>query len=158
MQNTACIACSKPLVEGGEFCPFFGKKVASSSTTSAIDSYIQNKVNLELSTRLKDQSSLVREIGDKVEDVVWKRFTHYGVMAGVVLSCILGLIAFVGIKTLDHVSKRIEPVVAAAEQRAQAAKRTIDEAASKVDSVKASLDNLSQDVETQTKRVAEKSW
>ena len=23
-QNTACIGCSKPLVEGGEFCPFCG--------------------------------------------------------------------------------------------------------------------------------------
>jgi prefoldin subunit 5 len=156
-QNTACAACSKPLVGEGDFCPFCGTKIVPSSITSAIDTYIQNRVNLELSTRLKDQNSLVREIGDKAEDIVWKRITRYGVMAGALLSCILGFIAFVGIKTLDDVSKRIEPVVSAAERRAQAAKRTIDGAASKVDSVRASLDHLSHDVETQTKRVADKS-
>jgi prefoldin subunit 5 len=47
--------------------------------------------------------------------------------------------------------------VAAAEKRAQAAKQVIDETASRVDTVKASLDKLSQDVDTQTKRVTEKS-
>lgn len=155
MQTETCVACSKPLVEGGDFCPFCGTKVFPSSTTSAIDSYIQNKVNLELSTRLKDQNSLVREIGDKAEDIVWKRLTRYGILAGALLSCILAFIAFLGIKTIYDVSKRIEPLVTAAEQRIQGAKRTIDETASKTDSLKVSVDQLSRDVETQTKRVAE---
>jgi uncharacterized Zn finger protein (UPF0148 family) len=65
MQNTACVTCSKPLVEGGDFCPFCGTKSVPSSTTSAIDTYIQNKVNMEFSSRLKDQGSLVRESATK---------------------------------------------------------------------------------------------
>jgi hypothetical protein len=156
MQNV-CRACSKPLTDGGEFCPFCGTKVLPSSTTSAINDYIHCKVNQELSARLKDENSLVREIGDKAEDVVWRRLKHYGVMAGVILSCILGIIAFVGINTIDGISKKVEPIANAAVQKAEAAKRTIDETASKVNSVKASLDNLSTDVATQTKRVDEKS-
>jgi hypothetical protein len=111
----------KAAVEGGEFCPFCGTKTVPSSTTPAIDTYIHNKVNLELSSRLKDQSGLVREIGDQAEDIVWKRLKRYGVIFGALLSCILGFIAFEGIRTLDDVSKRIEPVVSADEQRAQAA-------------------------------------
>ena len=157
MTNQTCIVCSKLLVDGGEFCPFCGTKIVPSSTTSAIDSYIQNKVNLELSNRLKDQNSLVRELSDKAEDVVWKRLTRYGVLAGMLVTCILGGITFVGINTLDGVSKRIEPAVAAAEQRATAAKQAIEETATKVDAVRSSLDKLSVDVDTQTKRVAEKS-
>jgi hypothetical protein len=156
-KNTACIACSRPLVEGGDFCPFCGTKIVSSSTTSAIDSYIQNKVNLELSNRLKDQNSLVREIGDKAEDVVWKRLTRYGMIAGALLARILGFIGFEGFKTLDDVKKRIDPIVSDAENRAKEAKRTVEEAAKEVVSVKTSLDHLSHDVDTQTKRVTEKS-
>ena len=68
-----CKICSKPLVDAREFCPFCGTEILPSSTTSAVDAYIQNKVTFELSNRLKDQSSLVREIGDKAEDVVWRR-------------------------------------------------------------------------------------
>jgi hypothetical protein len=126
------------------------------STPSAIDAYVQNKVNLEISSRLTDQASLVREIGDKAEDIVWKRLKQYGVLFGLLLAGILGFIAFLGIKTLDDVSKRIEPIVSAAEQRAQAVKGTTEETATRVEAVKASLDQLSRDVAAQTQRVAEK--
>jgi chromosome segregation ATPase len=47
-------------------------------------------------------------------------------------------------------------VVSSAEQRAQAAKRTIEETAVKVDSVKSAVDQLSRDVDAQTERVAER--
>ncbi len=160
MADQVCALCSKPLVGGGEFCAFCGAKTVPSSTTSAIDTYIQNKVKLELSDRLKDQNTLVREIGDKAEDVVWKRLQRYSVIFGSLLACILAFIAFVGIKSIDDVStsakKQIEPVVKEAEQRAQGAKQTIAEAATKVNSVKASVDQLSRDVDAQTKRVADK--
>jgi outer membrane murein-binding lipoprotein Lpp len=156
MQTETCVACSKPLVDGGGFCPFCGTRSVPSSTTAAIDTYIQNKLSLELSNRLRDEAGLVREIGDKAEDIVWMRLRRYGAIFSVLLTCILGFIAFVGVRTLDDVSKRIEPVVSGAEQRAEAAKRTIEETATKVDSVKASLDQLSHDVEAQRKRVAER--
>ncbi len=159
-----CVACSAPLVEGGKFCPNCGTRVVPASMTSAIDAYIQNKVNQELSSRLKDQDSLVREIGDKAEDVVWRRLKQYGVIIGGSSVIILALIAFVGIKKLGDVQEgvqqavtaRLEPVVSAAEQRAQAAQRTIDTTATRIDAVNASLDRLSHDVDAQTQRVAEK--
>jgi hypothetical protein len=151
-----CVLCSKPLTQGGEFCPFCGAKIIPYSTAAAIDTYVEDKINQEVASRLKDQSSLVREIGDKAEDIVWKRLKCYGVLSGIIITCILGFIAFAGIKTLDDVSRKIEPIVSAAEQRAEVAKRTIEETATKVDSVKASLDQLSRDVEAQTNRVAKK--
>jgi hypothetical protein len=156
MQTETCVACSKPLVGGGDFCPFCGTRSLAASTTAAIDTYIQSKLSLELSNRLRDEAGLVREIGDKAEDVVWKRLKRYGAIFSVLLTCILGFVAFVGVRTLDDVSKRIEPVVSTAEQRAQAARKTIEETATKVDSVKASVDGLSRDVEAQRKRVAER--
>jgi hypothetical protein len=121
-----------------------------------IDTYVQNKVSLELSNRLKDQTAIVRELGDKAEDVVWKRLTHYSILFGLLLAVILGFLTFLGIKTVADISTRIEPVVSAAEQRAQAAKRTTEEAATQIDSVKASLDQLSRDVESQAQRVSDK--
>jgi hypothetical protein len=151
-----CVQCSKPLEGGWEYCPTCGTKTVPLSTPSAIDAYVQNKVNLEISSRLTDQSSLVRELGDKAEDIVWRRLKQYGVLFGLLLAGILGFIAFLGIKTLDDVSKRIEPIVSAAEQRAQAAKRTIEETGTYVDSLKSSVDQLSRDVNVQIKRVSER--
>jgi hypothetical protein len=60
---------------------------------------------------------------------------------------ILGIITFVGIKTVNDISNRLEPVVAEAEQRAKA----------RIASLKASLDQLAQDVTTQTSRVSTKN-
>jgi len=160
MTNQVCALCSKPVVEGGEFCAFCGAKVIPSGTTSTIDTYIQNKVKLELSDRLKDQNSLVREIGDKAEEIVWKRFNRYSVIFGALLACILGFIAFVGIKSINDVStsakNKIEPVVKEAEQRAQAARETVNKTAETANSVKGAVDQLSRDVNAQTKRVADK--
>jgi hypothetical protein len=67
-----CAVCSRPLEEGWEFCPGCGAKTVPSSTISAIETYIQNKLTLEFSARLKDQSNIVRELADKAEDTVWE--------------------------------------------------------------------------------------
>jgi hypothetical protein len=70
--DQTCAACSRALEEGWGFCPGCGAKTVPSSTISAIDTYIQNKLTLELSARLKDQSNIVRELADKAEDTVWE--------------------------------------------------------------------------------------
>jgi len=157
MPSETCPVCSKPLVEGADFCPFCGNQRIPSDTSAAIDSYIQSQLNLELSKRLKDQQSVVREIADQAEDVVWTRIKRYTVLVALLPTVILGAIAFFGITTVNDVSKRIEPIIRDAENRAKAAKTTIEETASQVDAVKASLDRLSSDVDAQTKRVAEKN-
>jgi DNA repair exonuclease SbcCD ATPase subunit len=155
MPTETCPACSKPLVKDGDFCPSCGIRIAS-STIAANHSYIQSQLNLELSKRLRDQKSVVREIADQAEDVVWKRIQRYTILFSL-LAFILGATAFFGITTGNDVSKRIEPIIQDAEKRAKEARKTIDETASKVDSVKASLDQLAIDVTVQTKRVAEKN-
>ena len=101
MQTETCVACSKPLMGGSESAPFCGTRSVPPSATAAIDTYIQNRLSSELSNRLRDEAGLVREIGDKAEDVVWKRLKRYGAIFSVLLTCILGFIAFVGVRTLE---------------------------------------------------------
>jgi hypothetical protein len=137
-----CLVCSEPLIEGKAFCPSCGAKAIPSSTLSAIDVYVQKKIDLELSTRLRDTNSIVRELGDRAEGVVWKRLR----LAGLFLLLISGGITFLGVNTYLGVSRNIERIAAAAEQRVQ----------EKVDAIKASLDTLSGDVDAQTRRVAQK--
>jgi hypothetical protein len=99
---------------------------------------------------------MVRKIADDAEDVVWKRLKHYGFFSGALVTLVVGLFALEGIKTMGDAKSRVEPIIVAAEQRAQKAKRDIDETAAGVNSVKGSLDQLSRDVDTQTKRYAVK--
>jgi uncharacterized Zn finger protein (UPF0148 family) len=140
--NQRCIVCSNPLVEGGAFCPSCGAKTVPSSTLSAIDAYIEKKIDLELSTRLKDANSIVRELGDRAEGVVWNRLR----LATWAFGLFLFFIAFLGLNTYSGVSRNIDRVAAAAEQRVQ----------DKVDTIKASLERLSHDVDAQATLVAQK--
>ena len=82
MSAPTCVVCSKALVEGGDYCPFCGAEAVSASSVSAIDAYVRKKVDLELSGRLKDQNSVVREIGDKAEEILWSRLKRYSLIAG----------------------------------------------------------------------------
>jgi hypothetical protein len=99
----------------------------------------------------------VRELANSAEDVVWKRLRGYSVFFGALLTCVLGFLTFAGLNTLNSVSTKVEPLVSAAEKRAQAAKQTIDETAGRVDSVRTALNRLSKDVDEQTRRVGERS-
>ena len=150
--SRTCTSCNKPIEQEWELCPFCGTRILPATTIAAIDIYIQNKVTSVLSDRLTDQNSLVRELGDKAEVIVWQRLRGYGFL----IVIIIAIIGFYGIKTYNDLFKTFMPVVKDTEQRVQAAKRTTDETTTKVDSVKASVDRLSRDVDIQTKRVAEK--
>jgi hypothetical protein len=123
---------------------------------AAVDAYVAARVDREVSARFKDQNAIVRELGDKAEDVVWKRLTRYGVIVGALLTCILGFLTFAGLNTLNSVSTKIEPLVSAAEKRAKEAKQTVGETASRTESAKADLDRLSKNLDEQNKRVAER--
>ena len=80
-----------------------------------------------LADRLKDQSSLVRELGDKIECIVWRRLKHYGALCGIIFALVIGFIAFAGIKTVNDVSTRLEPLVNAAEKRVRTQIAQIDD-------------------------------
>jgi uncharacterized Zn finger protein (UPF0148 family) len=81
-----CPTCGQPLVSGGGFCAFCGTQVSPVSEVQVTDAAIKKSIDAELSVRLKDQSTMVREIADKVEDVIWKRYTRYAIVIGLLLS------------------------------------------------------------------------
>jgi hypothetical protein len=127
-------------------------KTVPSSTISAIDTYIQNKLTLELSARLKDQSNIVRELADKAEDTVWNRLRRYTIILGIGAA----ILAFFGLKPLYEIYNQIKPMVSAAEQRVQAVTQTIAQITTEVTSMKVAVDRLSSDVDAQTTRVAQR--
>jgi hypothetical protein len=81
--------------------------------------------------------------------VLWKRLRLFSLF----LAAILAFFAFEGVKTLRDVRSKIEPIVSSAGQKAQDTKRTVDGFAGRVNSVKASLDALTHEVDVQEKRV-----
>jgi hypothetical protein len=133
-------------VDGWEFCPACGTQVARLSTTASVDIYIQNKVKLELADRLKDQNVLVRELGDKVEDIVWKRLRIYGGM----IALLVTVVAFFGIKGFNDLTKPVE-------EKVQAVNQKIEDTARRLPSIEATLDKLSTDVEAQREHAAKLS-
>jgi zinc-ribbon domain len=130
-----CPACGSPLAEAARFCSSCGARAVDPSVLSTVDAYINKQLDQEVAKRFTDQSSIAREIGDKAEDVVWKRLRLFTVL----LVSLLALVGIAGYKTVNDVTQSIEK-----------------ETAGKVDAVKLRLDELSQDVEAQTKRVTER--
>jgi len=153
-QTNVCLSCSKALTKDGGFCPYCG---AAISTMATVDTQIQKKIDLELGNRLKDQSAMVRELADKVEDIVWKRVARYTVLLGLLISVIVGVFTFYGITTFKDASSKIEPIVQAAVKKAETAKQNVEKSASKVDTLKTGIDQLSTSLDLQKRRVTEKT-
>jgi hypothetical protein len=130
-----CPACESPLAEDARFCPSCGARAVDPSVLSTVDAYINKQLDQEVAKRFTDQSSIAREIGDKAEDVIWKRLRIFTVL----LVILLALVGILGYKTVNDVIQIIEKGTA-----------------EKVDTVKLRLDELAQDVEAQTKRVTER--
>ncbi|MEP7353285.1 MAG: zinc ribbon domain-containing protein [Acidobacteriota bacterium] len=125
-----CPKCGDLLVLEKPFCPNCGLAVGHLADRIAIDSYVQAKLAQELSVRLKDQSTLVREIGDKAEDVVWARLKRYGW----VVTIGLVLLGFWGIKSIDDAgtkivasaSQRVEPLIKGVEAKSEIAQSNMN--------------------------------
>lgn len=148
----SCSSCAKPLVEGGAFCPHCGTRRLDGGVASAIDSYVLSRVNAELSTRLKDQNSLVREVGDKAEDIVWRRFRAY---FGAIAVCVAA-IGWLGYKSVSDVQKAMEPVVRGFWDQVDVAKADMQRVSSQVTAVRQSVDSVSREAEAQKRRVADR--
>lgn len=152
MEADPCPRCGDSLIAGKAFCANCGQPIAPNR--AVIDSYVEARIEREVTARFKAQNALVGELADSAEDVVWRRLKRYSVICGLLATCILGVLTFLGLNTLHSVSTRIEPIVSAAEKRAQAAKQTVEQTAGRVEVVKASIDRLSKDVDEQTRRLA----
>lgn len=137
-QSSTCPNCSKPLTSGGVYCAFCGVQ----TVPLPIDQQIQENVVAELAKRLSDQNTMIRALADKVEDTVWQRLKGYSWIVGILITVVVGALAFFGLTTINGASQKIEPIVQSSVSRAEAARREVDQSVAKIDAVKAGIDKL----------------
>jgi hypothetical protein len=151
--TTTCPTCSQPIVTGGNFCAFCGAQLAPVSAGQVTDAAIRRVIDAELATRLQDQNSIVRELGDRAEDVVWRRLRNYTIGVGFLLA-ILGWFGYSKLSDFSaSVNARINPIVEDAVKKANQAAEDIQQSANKAKEIKEKTDSLSTTVQTLTTRV-----
>ena len=152
-----CLECGGPLLAASPFCPHCGAAVLSKSQRAQVDAYVQARVAKELGVRLTEENALVRELGDKVEDLVWKRIWRYG---GLVLA-LAGVVAWFGYSSFkditDSARRRLEPIVSSAEERARQAQKDIKVTSDEVHTTKDQIDTLSIEAARQKTRLDSQS-
>jgi hypothetical protein len=168
MDQGKCPKCGDSLVDRKPFCPNCGSPVLVIGDQIAINKYVLSIVSDELSNRLKDQSSLVRELGDKVEEVVRRRIGVYTFILAVA-AFLTGLWGYNSLnaakdKITQDAQARIEPTIKKVEARIGEVGNTVSISAEKIKEigVKATaqqkiLDNVSSVAEAQRRRVLEQS-
>jgi hypothetical protein len=133
------------------------KPTAPSDQKTAIDSYIAARVAQELSFRTTDESMVVRDIGNKAEDEVWKRLTRYSwLFAGVI--ALLGLYGFNSLKdakqkVVDEARSRVEPVIKDVETRAQSVQSKLGDVEKRLPDVTDSLNRTATLADQQRSRI-----
>jgi uncharacterized phage infection (PIP) family protein YhgE len=100
---------------------------------------------------------MVREIADRVEDVVWRRFNRYAIVVGLLITALLGTFAWLGFSKLSDVSAKIDPIVNDAVSKAKAAAENVQQSATKAKEIKDKTDSLSGTIDALTKRVTDSS-
>jgi F0F1-type ATP synthase membrane subunit b/b' len=152
-----CPDCGGLLLGATPFCPHCGAPVLSNSQRAQVDAYVQNRIAKELNSRLRDQNALVRELGDKVEDLVWKRIWRY---AGLVVA-LFGVVAWFGYSSFkditDSAKSRLEPIITDAENRAKQAQKEIKSTSDEVQSTRVQIDALSKEADKQKTRLDSQS-
>lgn len=156
--SKACPRCRDALIDNKMFCPNCGLALVALPERVAIDSYVEARVQQVLSARVVDQNSLIREVGDKAEDVVWTRIRRYTWAAGVTLF-LLGLYGFSSIheaKTtiVNEARSRLDPVIEDTEKRVKVAQLQIGDTDKKINAVQKQLDDTSRLADEQSRRIA----
>ena len=155
-RSAACPSCGQALAQqGGSYCPYCGTQVAPITAGPAADAVIKKKIDDQITARLQDQSAMVRELADKVEDVIWKRYTRYAIVVGALIAVIIGAFSLFGISKLSDVSAKIDPIVNDAISKAKAAEQNVTQSAAKAEAIKVDTDRLSATLDAQTKRMTD---
>jgi uncharacterized Zn finger protein (UPF0148 family) len=154
-QSSACPSCGQALAQGGSYCPYCGTQVAPITAGVATDALIKKKIDDQIAARLQDQNDLVRELADKVEDVIWKRYTRYAIIVGALIAVIIGALSLFGISNLSDVSAKIDPIVNDTISKAKTAEQNVTQSAAKAEAIKVGTDRLSASLDAQTKRMTD---
>lgn len=153
----ACPDCGGALLGAAPFCPHCGSPVLSKSQRAQVDAYVQNRIARELNSRLTDEKTLVRELGDKVEDLVWKRIWRFVSL----VTLLVGVVAWLGYSSFkditDSAKRRLEPIISDAESRAKRAQQEIKSTSDEVQSTKRQIDALSEEAGNQKSRLDSQS-
>jgi hypothetical protein len=102
---------------------------------------------------LQDQNSLVREMADKIEDVVLRRLKIAAWVIGLTIAVAVACFGLFGIKTFYDIYMRIQPAITALEQRVETTNQAINEASTKVGETREALNRLSTQVDEQAARL-----
>jgi hypothetical protein len=127
--------------------------VLSKLQRAQVDEYVRTRVEKEATARLTEEGKLVSALGDKVEDLVWKRIWRY---AGLVSLWLLTL-TWLGYSSFKDITgsakKRLDPIVTDAEKRATQAQLDIQKTADEVAKTRSQIDQLSKDATAQRIRL-----
>jgi hypothetical protein len=152
-----CPHCSENLITGKLFCPTCGLAIVPPDQKVALDAYITAKVSREIALKTQDQTTMVREIGNRAEDEVWKRITRYTWATGALIF-LAGLYGFTSIrdakqKIVDEARVRVEPVISDVERRAKGAQEELGDVQRRLPEVTDSLNRTAEMAEQQRKRI-----
>jgi len=152
-----CLECQQPLHGNAPFCPYCGAAVLSKSQREQVDGYARARVAKELEDRLADENKLVPALGDKVEEIVWKRILRYSAL----LAALLGVLAWFGYSSFKDITgsakSRLEPIIADAERRAKDTQNQISTTAGEVTATQHEIDDLSKEADAQKRRLDSQS-
>ena len=151
-----CTNCSNQLLAGKPYCAACGLLNGAPPDAASMRDYVDRKI----AALIKDQNSIVRELADKAEDVVTARIKRYTVLTGFFIFIILGLLGFIGFRTLgdlkSSVLQQIQPSVNAIQQQAKALGGTLDDLQkNRIPSITQSLNKVQGDANEQGRRISD---
>lgn len=163
-QVAPCPKCGKAIDPSDTYCRYCGFALLPQAQAALVDTYITTKIDQTLAVRLASEESLVRGIGDKVEDVVMRRLKYYLILISLGGAFVgwLGWHSFSDIT--DSAKRRLDPIVTDAVNKAQKVKediqatsQTVEQTKTEADGTKKKIDDLSTEVDKQRSRVDSES-
>lgn len=125
----------------------------SKAQIAQVDTYVHARVAKELAHLNQNPDAVAREIADKAEEVVWRRFKAYTVLIGVLLAVIawFGYSSFKDIT--DSARRQLDPIVNDALSKAKIAQTDVAATSGEVKATKEKLDVVSKEADTQKARL-----
>jgi len=125
--------------------------------TEFITTYVQNRIDDELPKKFSAQENIVRELADRAEDIIWKRFYRYAAIISFFSAILIAIFIFSVGKTYKElfddvkqsVERAMEPALSEAKEKARQADTVASDAFATAQRIKGSVEKLSDDVNMQ---------